>query len=209
MLCVYTERGMYKNTDYKYHRTFSKKKKGLKRTKIKANVIRGFNFFSPLVDSLAPAQGCIWKPKPLIFTLWQDTKNVGAVGLWSESLAYQALPLTPVTFSMSELAPSAFPASEHPGLARGGLAGCQNPGCCRVPLYKGQPTRCWWRAVWFVCLFFHSACIVLAIYHVPITKLISPFNPKDGDGNGQFYYHVITKKLLKVHWVHRAMPKSF
>ena len=124
MLCVYTERGMYKNIDYKYHRTFSKKKKGLKRTKIKANVIRGFNFFSPLVDSLAPAQGCIWKPKPLIFTLWQDTKNVGAVGLWSESLAYQALPLTPVTFSMSELAPSAFPASEHPGLARGGLAGC-------------------------------------------------------------------------------------
>lgn len=136
MLCVYTERGMYKNADYKYHRTFSKKK-GLKRTKIKANVMRGFNFFSPLVDSLALAQGCIWKPKPLVFTLWQDTINVGAVGLWSESLAYQGLPLTPVTFSMSELAPSAFPASEHPGLARGELAGCQTPWLLQVALIQG------------------------------------------------------------------------
>lgn len=137
MLCVYTERGMYKNTDYKYHRTFSKKKKGLKRTKIKANVNRGFNFFSLLVNSLALAQGCIWKPKPLIFTLWQDTINVGAVGLWDKSLAYQALPLTPVTFSMSELAPSAFPASEHPGLARGGLAGCQTHWLLQGALIQG------------------------------------------------------------------------
>lgn len=209
VVCVYRERGMYKNMNYKYHRTLSKKIKGLKRTKIKANVIRGSNFFALLVDSLAHAQGCIWKLKPLIFTLWQDTVNVCAMGLWNESLAYQALPLTPVTFSISELAPSAFPASEHPGLARGGLAGCRTHWHCRVPLYKGQPTRCEWRAVWFVCWFFHSACIVLAVYPLPITKLISPFNPKDGDGNEQFYYHVITKKLLKVHWVQRAMPKSF
>lgn len=142
VVCVYRERGMYKNMNYKYHRTLSKKIKGLKRTKIKANVIRGSNFFALLVDSLAHAQGCIWKLKPLIFTLWQDTVNVCAMGLWNESLAYQALPLTPVTFSISELAPSAFPASEHPGLARGGLAGCRTQWHCRVPLYKGQPTQC-------------------------------------------------------------------
>lgn len=80
VVCVYRERSMYKNMNYKYHRTFSKKK-GLKRTKIKANVIRGPNFFTLLMDSLAHAQGRIWKPKPLIFTLWQDTINVCAMDL--------------------------------------------------------------------------------------------------------------------------------
>ena len=142
----------------------------------------GVLIFSPLlVDSLAHAQGCIWRPDPLILALWLDAINVCAMGLWNESLVHQALPLTPVTFSISELVPSVFPASEHTGFARGGLAGRH-----RVPFYKGQPARCLWRALWFVCWFFHSACSVLVVYHVPIIKLIPAFNLKDRYGNEQF-----------------------
>lgn len=137
MLCVYTEREVCTRIWITNIIEHSQKKKGLKRTKIKANVIRGPNFFTLLMDSLAHAQGRIWKPKPLIFTLWQDTINVCAMDLWNEPLAYQALPLTPVTFSISELAPSAFPASEHPGLVRGGLAGCQTRWLLQGALIQG------------------------------------------------------------------------